>query len=120
MSERKGLLSFFNIDSIIDNLSGYIEKKIALLKIELKEDLAVAGAKILIMLVLALFMFMIILFLSIGAGVLLNMVLENDYLGFFIVAGFYLLLFVIFGLLHKQLGIEQKLEEIFLKILKNQ
>ena len=120
MSKRKGLLSFFNIDSIIDNLTGYIEKKIALLKIEIKEDLAIAGAKILIMIVLALFMFMVILFLSLGAGTLLNMMLGNDYLGYFIVAGFYLILFMIFGLLRKELGIEQKLEKIFLKILKNE
>ncbi|MCH8231388.1 MAG: phage holin family protein [Bacteroidetes bacterium] len=120
MSERKGLLSFFNIDSIIDNMSGYIENKIALLKIEIKEDMAIAGARILIMLVLALFMFMIILFLSIGAGALFNMMLGNDYLGYFIVAGFYLILFMIFGLMHKKLGIEQKFEKIILKILKNE
>tara|TARA_R100001480_G_C4676196_1_gene174206 strand:+ start:112 stop:528 length:417 start_codon:yes stop_codon:yes gene_type:complete len=51
-------------------------------------------------LVLGIFLLLVLLFLSIGIALWLNNVLENSYAGYFIVAGFYIvimLLLVIFG-----------------------
>tara|TARA_R110002072_G_scaffold22615_1_gene79383 strand:+ start:215204 stop:215620 length:417 start_codon:yes stop_codon:yes gene_type:complete len=51
-------------------------------------------------LVLGIFLLLVLLFVSIGVALWLNNVLENSYAGYFIVAGFYIvimLLLVIFG-----------------------
>ena len=116
MGDRKGLFSFLNFESLVDNLSGYVEKRIALFKIELKEDLALAAARFVVVLILSLSGFMLILFLSLGLAVLLNNVLQSSSMGFFIVAGFYVLIFLLFILLKNKSSMEESLQETFLKI----
>ena len=119
MAEKKGIFSFLNFDSIVDNLSGYVEKRIALFKIEIKEDLALGSARIVIALVLSLAIFMIILFSSLAIGVYFNNLLNSAVWGFLIVAGFYLLLFALFFLLKDPLKLEEKLKSIFLEMFNN-
>ena len=116
MSGKKGLFSFFNIDSIIENLTGYVEKRIALFKIELKDDLALATARIIIYLILSLSLFMILLFLSIAGAVLLNKIFDSASLGFFIIAGIYLIIFAIFFFLKDAPWMEDKLKNKLLDI----
>jgi len=119
VGDKKGLFSFLNFDSIVENLSGYVEKRIELFKIEMKEDVSLGAARILIMLILSLALFMLILFLSLGGAVLLNRMLESDSLGFLLVAGFYLLIFVLFILLKDALKIEDKLKGVFIEMFNN-
>ena len=116
MGDKKGLFSFLNFDSIVENLSGYVEKRIELFKIEMKEDVALGAARLLIMLVLSLALFMLILFLSLGGAVLLNRILESDSLGFLLVAGFYLLIFMLFFLLKDTFKFEEKLKSIIMEM----
>ena len=116
MGDKRGLLSFLKFDSIIENLSGYVEKRLALYKIEIKEDLAIAGAKLVVVLVLSLSLFMIILFISLACAVLLNRILSSDSLGFFLVAGFYLVIFLAFFFLKDETRLEEKLKNLFLEI----
>jgi hypothetical protein len=119
VSDKKGLFSFLNFDSIVANLSGYVEKRIELFKIEMKEDVALGAARLLIMLVLSLALFMLILFLSLGGAVLLNRTLDSDSLGFLLVAGFYLLIFILFFLLKDTFKFEEKLKSIILEMFNN-
>ena len=116
MGDKKGLFSFLNVDSIFGNLSGYVEKRIALFKIELKEDLALAAARLVVVLILALSFFMIVLFLSLAGGLLLNKVLGSEVLGFFLVAGFYVIFFLAFFFLRDSTGMEEKLKKTFLEM----
>ena len=116
MGERKGLLSFLNFESIFENLSGYVEKRIGLFKIELKEDLALSAARFLVVLIMGLAFFMIVLFSSLGAAVFLNSVLDSNTLGFFLVAGFYIVLVIVFILAKDALKIEERLQQTFLTI----
>ena len=116
MSDKKGLFSFLNFDSIVDNLSGYVEKRIALFKIEMKEDLALAAARFVVVMILSLSFFMMMLFLSLGGAVLLNNLLESNTLGFFIVAGIYILIFLGFFLLKDRANLEENLQKTFLRI----
>jgi uncharacterized membrane protein YqjE len=116
--DKKGLFSFLNLDSIVENLSGFVEKKIEIYKIEFKEEAARAGAKLVVMFVLALALFMAVFFFTVGLAAILNNVLESTYLGFLIMAGFYLLIVVVFIFLNRSFGINKSLEEMFLKIFK--
>ena len=116
MRDKKGLFSFLNLDSIVENLSGFVEKKIEIYKIEFKEEAARAGARLVVMFVLALALFMAVFFFTVGLAAILNNVLESTYLGFLIMAGFYLLIVVVFIFLNRSFGINKSLEEMFLKI----
>jgi uncharacterized membrane protein YqjE len=115
--DKKGLFSFLNIDSIMDNLMGFVEKKIELFKIEFKEEAARAGAKIVILFILSMAMFMAIFFITVGLSNLLNNLLNSTFLGYFIMAGVYLFVMIIFIFLNKSFGINKHLEDMFLKIL---
>jgi hypothetical protein len=84
------LSKFFKVDSLLSNLTGYVETRVELLKVEVKEDLskglAQAVAYLFIWFILALFL----TFFSIGIALLLGKSLSNV-AGFSIVAAVYLI-----------------------------
>jgi hypothetical protein len=89
--DAKGVLKFLKLEGLIEHLSGYIEDRISLLKIELQEDIVSIGTKLLlvgVMLMLALFC---LLFISIAMAIMLNLVLGHAYFGYLIVGGGYLI-----------------------------
>lgn len=88
------LSKFFKIDSLISNLTGFVETKVELLKIEVKEDLAKGLAKAVPYLMVAFVLSLFLIFLSIGLALLLAERLGN-FAGFSIVAGVYLIIGVI-------------------------
>jgi len=93
--DTKGVMKFLKLEGLLDHLSGYVEDRIELLKLELQEDAASIGTKILligIMLMLGLFF---LLFISIASAIMLNIVLVHAYLGYLIVGGVYLILTLI-------------------------
>ena len=80
---------------LIDHLTGYLETRIDLVKLETQE--AVSGIFIGVIhgVVLALLGLMFLIFVSIFAGFALNSALNSPFWGFGIVAGVYLLLTVL-------------------------
>jgi uncharacterized membrane protein YqjE len=91
---KETLLKFFKLEGLINNLTGYIETRLELVKYELKEDIARAMAKIAIVMVIALFFTLFLLFVSVTAAYLLAE-LVGVYGGFGIVAGVYLALLLV-------------------------
>lgn len=93
------LLRFFKLDSIVGHLTGYVETRIALIKMEVREEVANALSRGLIILIMFLIAFLFLIFLSIAVAEYLNFFLEGEHMGFALVAGFYglvLLLMIIF------------------------
>ena len=87
---KDSLSKFFKVDSLLSNLTGYVETRVELLKIEVKEDLAKSLSKV-IMYFLMTFMFaLFITFLSIAIALLISVHL-GSFAGFSIVSAFYLL-----------------------------
>jgi hypothetical protein len=117
VKEKKGFLSFLNIESIIDNLTGLVEKKVELFVIEIKEDAAKAGARIVVIGILSLSLFMAVLFISIGISFVIGKLLDNEMLGFFMMGLFYLVLLLLFFFLKDFLNLNKKLEKFILEIL---
>ncbi|MET4074051.1 phage holin family protein [Hymenobacter sp. UYCo722] len=82
-------------DSLIGNLTGYLDTRIDLVRLELQQKAssvlvsAVHGAA------LAMLGLLFIIFVSIFAGLALNSALDSSYWGFGIVAGVYLVLLVL-------------------------
>lgn len=96
------------LTGLIDSLTGYIETRIALVKIEFKEELAKTVAKLIIVLMLSLVFMLFIAFFSLTAGAWLNTVTDSQYLGYAIIALFYLLLFLLIFIFRNHLGIAER------------
>lgn len=82
-------------DSLIGNLTGYLDTRIDIVRLELQQRVSSALVGTIHGVALALLGLLFVIFVSIFAGLALNSVLDSPYWGFGIVAGFYLLLLVL-------------------------
>lgn len=89
-------MKLFDFDKLIGTLTRYIETKIELLKLDVKEGISVAITKLVMIVGALLLGIFVVLFLFMGLAALLNEVLKSTYLGYFIVTGFFAILLVIF------------------------
>lgn len=108
--EKGKLFKFLRLDAIIDNLTGLIETRIELAKIEMKEEVAKIGARIIAGVVLSFLLVMIIIFLSFSVATWINSLLESTYWGYFIITGFYLVFFILIIVLKAHIWLQQKIE----------
>ena len=90
------IFKFLRLDGIFNHLSGYMEARVELLKIEIREDVAKTLAKAMIFGVVFFFGFMFMIFFSIGLAHFLNKYFNESYTGYWIMAGLYLTGFFIF------------------------
>ncbi len=79
-------------DSLIGNLTGYLDTRIDLVRLEIQQRVSTIFVSTIHGVVLALLGLMFLIFLSIFAGLALNSALDSTFWGFGIVAGFYLVL----------------------------
>ncbi|QIX61496.1 phage holin family protein [Hymenobacter lutimineralis] len=91
-------------DSLMGNLMGYLDTRIDLIRLETQEKVKVAFVGTAHGVTMALIGLLFLVFLSIFAGLALNDALDSSFWGFGIVAGFYLLLLIIFIV-----GVDKKL-----------
>ena len=82
-------------DSLIGNLTGYLDTRIDLVRLEIQQKASTVFVSTIHGVTLAILALMFVIFLSVFAGLALNSALDSDYWGFGIVAGFYLLLLVL-------------------------
>lgn len=86
------MASLFKLDSLLDNLTGYLEARIDLAKVELKEQLHLALRRVIVGAVLLIFSTLSLIFISTGLALLLGQWLGAAWLGFVIIALVYLAL----------------------------
>ena len=82
-------------DSLFGNLTGYLDTRIDLVRLELQQKLSTALVGTIHGATLAVLGLLFVVFVSIFAGLGLNVALDSTFWGFGIVAGFYLLLLVL-------------------------
>ncbi|HCM75083.1 MAG TPA: hypothetical protein DIS90_01780 [Cytophagales bacterium] len=97
------IFKFLRIDNLANNLTGYVETRVKLLKIEIKEDVAKVLSKGLAHATIVLFAFLFLLFFSIGLSEYLNTFFANSFEGYMIVSGVYLILFLLFFAFRKKI-----------------
>ena len=85
----ESILKFLRLDSFVQNITGYVEARIELMKIEIREDVTKAIARGLVSLALFFMGFLFLIFFSFGLAFTLNVFFEDHYAGFWIVAGIY-------------------------------
>lgn len=110
------IFKFLKLDSVIENVRGYFEARVALMKIEVREEVANILSRGLMIMVLFLIGFLFVLFLSLGLAQYLNTFFEGEFAGYLLVAGFFGLLLLVLILLRKNLF--KTLEKQFENIIK--
>ena len=111
------LLKFFRLENLSENLSGYVEARVELLKLEIREEVAKAMTRVMVLGIMILMAVLCIVFASLGLALYLNGFFEGAHIGFFIVGGIYLILLVLFMSIRKELF--QSLEHFLSKHLKH-
>ena len=98
------------------HLTGYVETRIALLKVEIREDMAKAIARGMVMVALFFMAFLFLVFFSIGLAQFINTFFEYAYAGYWIVAGIYAFFFLLLLIFKK--NIYRYFEEHFSEMIK--
>jgi uncharacterized membrane protein YqjE len=112
---KDSILKFLKLESLIENLTGYVETRIELTKMEIREDLAKGLSNFLLFILLGVVFTLFVILISIAVAHLIAKSI-GPVAGFAIVAGFYLLL----GLLVFAFrgAIVEKLQKQLIQIMK--
>lgn len=100
------------IDALVENIEGYVEARIELAKLDLKTELSEILVKFIFSLLMAVFMISCLFCLNLGLANCLNHWFESTYLGYFILAIFYFLVFFVIFKLKDDEKLNAKLKEI--------
>ncbi len=105
------------VEELTESVKNYVNTNIELLKLQLTERISVIAPGLLTSLILAMIGLIFILFLSIVAGFYFSKLLGDFTLGFGIIAGFYLLLGILFLLVKKNIIEKPLRDKIINKII---
>ena len=114
---KESIFKFLRLDHLMESVTGYVEARIELLKIEIREDVAKVLAKALMILIVVFLALIFLLFLSIGLAHYLNNFFEKSQVGYWIVAGIYGLPCLIFIVFRKSIG--HSMETHLMKLIKS-
>lgn len=85
-----------NVNEFVANLTGYIENRLALAKVEIRQEISEAISQLIYFLIIAFVGVMGLIMTSVALGAFLNFILNSQFLGYLIVAFLYI---TTFGLL---------------------
>lgn len=91
---KESILKMLKLDNLIRNVTGYVETRIELMKLEVKEDLAKAIARIALFIIIGFIVTLFILLISMAIAYKIGES-TGAFGGFAIVAGFYFILAVV-------------------------
>jgi hypothetical protein len=92
-----------NIDNIRKEIQEYIEVKLDLVRLHTAEHLSKLISNASTLAIAGYLLFFILLFLSFAAGFFLGSLLHSNEAGFLCVAGFYILVLIVFLIFRKQI-----------------
>lgn len=102
-----------NVDELISNLTGYVEARLALAKIEIRDEISQAIAKLIYFAIVAFIGALAIIFLSISISILLNLLFKSTFLGYLIVAFLYMITFALLARFKEHPAVTRRLNAIF-------
>jgi uncharacterized membrane protein YqjE len=89
------IIDRLNLDKTYEAVLEYIELRLELLEIQIKERTVIILSSVAILMIIVSLGLFVLLFLSFGLAVLLNGVYDSTYLGYLTIGGFYLLLCIV-------------------------
>ena len=113
--EKSRLFKFLKIDSILENLTGLIEARLELAKLEIKEEVAKVGAMIIAGVVFSFLAVMIVIFFSMSAATFINSLMGSKWTGYALVTGFYLVILVLLIVFKVHIALQKKTEGVLIE-----
>lgn len=110
------MADFFNIGKLKDSFSDYLRVKFELFKLDISEYMANILAQVIAYVIILLLFTLVLGFACIGISFYLNDLLDSNYLGFLITAGFFLLILIVVFVFLKS----GKLKAVFEEMMANQ
>jgi uncharacterized membrane protein YqjE len=98
------LLKFLKVENLVHNVTGFVESKIELFKIEIREEVAKVTSTALMIALILLLAVLALLFLSFGLAGYLNDVYQSIHVGHWIVAGIYTLIGLILLIFRRKIA----------------
>ena len=111
----ESILKFLKLDSLIGHVTGYVEARMDLLKMEIRDDFAKAMARVMVAVAMLFVALLSLLFFSVGLAHFANSYFDQPYAGFWAVAGLYGIMFLILLLFRKLISshFEDQFSELF-------
>ena len=116
MEEKRGIFRFLKLDKLANNLTKFVENRVELLKLEIREEAAETGAKLLILAVFGILFLFFTIFLSFFLSDYLNLVLQSRFWGYGIVSGFYLFLILLLALVQRPLDLKERIRKYIIQL----
>jgi uncharacterized membrane protein len=85
----------FHLDNLVNNITGFFETKIELLKLDIQERISATLSGIVHLIVLVLVLFLVVLFAGIALGFGFGILLGSNALGFLLVSVLFMALLVL-------------------------
>ncbi|MDH5400459.1 MAG: phage holin family protein [Cyclobacteriaceae bacterium] len=111
-------MKFFKFDNLMEGVSGYIETRLDLFKIEAREELAEILTKAIVGAVLFLLFCFGLLFISAALALFIGHALNKLYLGFLIIGGFYMFVFALIILIKDKTDLKGRIYHYLEKKIK--
>ena len=103
MGIKKNIFEIFSVKNLINTLINFIETKVEIYKIQFKEEAAKAISALILLVIFSMLGLLFVLFLSLFASEVINTLLDSNYIGYIIIAAFYLLCIYIIYLLRRKI-----------------
>ncbi|SRR5258706_5099185 len=110
------IFKLLRLDNLFENLSGYVETRLELYKLEIREDVAKVISKAFVYGALAILGMLFLVFFSIGLAQFLNVFFARAFVGYWIVAGLYAVALLTLTLFRKRF--DRSFENHFLDMIK--
>ena len=107
--DKSRILKFFKLDRVIDGISGYVETRLELFKLEAREEMASITAKIFQAAFLILLILFALMLFSVAGCIALGKLVGSQSIGFLIGGSFYLILGILLYLLKDKLKVKEKI-----------
>jgi uncharacterized membrane protein YqjE len=113
------LLKFLKMDSLVEHVTGYVETRIELMKVEVQEEVSKVLSKALVFVVIVSFLTLFVLLISMALAYKLGEIVGN-FGGFAIIAGVYLLIGILMLIFRDSISdkIEESLQDVMKKAKK--
>lgn len=98
---KEAIFKFLRLENLIENLTGYVEARVALIKIEIREEVVKVLSRGVILVFIIFLGSLFLLFLSLAGAHYLNMLFNNSYAGFLVISLAYGVLFALVMILRK-------------------
>ncbi len=95
IKDKEALIRLLNLEKIVASLTKFIEIKLEIYELKLKEQLANIISSIAVLMIILSFGFLVLFFASMALGFYLNSTLNSSFLGFLIIGGLNLLICIL-------------------------